>query len=144
LGGIGRQLTAGHGTIPLVRLQPELELPAAPRRPGAPPPALAMPRDPAVALRWGVDLWNHGFVWEAHEVWESLWRAAAGDDRRLLQGLIQAAAAQYARAARRELAADRLAARALARLAPPFPAGELGRVAAQVGADPFTPFIALD
>ena len=43
----------------------------------------------------GVDLYNHGFWWEAHEQWELLWqgagpRTAAG---LFLQGLIQLAAA---------------------------------------------------
>ncbi|MCX5745889.1 MAG: DUF309 domain-containing protein, partial [Proteobacteria bacterium] len=27
-------------------------------------------------FRHGVDLFNHGFPWEAHEAWEPLWRAA--------------------------------------------------------------------
>ncbi len=22
---------------------------------------------------WGIDLFNHGYYWEAHEVWEGLW-----------------------------------------------------------------------
>lgn len=44
---------------------------------------------------WGVDLHNHGYPWEAHEVWEALWRVAAPGSpvRALLQGLIQSAAA---------------------------------------------------
>jgi len=43
----------------------------------------------------GVDLFNHGFPWEAHEAWEPLWFAAPRDrpERALLQGLIHAAAA---------------------------------------------------
>jgi hypothetical protein len=47
------------------------------------------------AFRFGVDLFNHGFPWEAHEVWESLWHAAPhhSRERLLLQGLIHAAAA---------------------------------------------------
>lgn len=46
---------------------------------------------------FGVDLYNHGFYWEAHEAWEGLWlaaRAQADDEQALfLQGLIQLAAA---------------------------------------------------
>jgi hypothetical protein len=44
---------------------------------------------------FGVDLYNHGFLWEAHEAWESLWHAAKHDaDQALfLQGLIQCSAA---------------------------------------------------
>ncbi len=42
----------------------------------------------------GVDLYNHGFWWEAHEAWEGLWKAIPRSDisRRFLQGLIQAGA----------------------------------------------------
>ena len=44
---------------------------------------------------FGIDLYNHGFLWEAHEVWEGLWHAAKHDPDQadLLQGLIQCAAA---------------------------------------------------
>ena len=44
---------------------------------------------------FGVDLYNHGFLWEAHEVWEGLWHAAKHDELQaeLLQGLIQCSAA---------------------------------------------------
>jgi hypothetical protein len=44
---------------------------------------------------WGVDLYNHGYLWEAHEAWEGLWHAAKRDRDQAdhLQGLIQCAAA---------------------------------------------------
>ena len=44
---------------------------------------------------YGVDLYNHSFLWESHEVWEGLWHAAKHDEHqaRFLQGLIQCAAA---------------------------------------------------
>ena len=44
---------------------------------------------------YGVDLYNHGYLWEAHEVWEGLWNAAKQDavQADFLQGLIQCAAA---------------------------------------------------
>jgi hypothetical protein len=64
-----------------------------------PPP----PADYLAPERWrengdylfGVDLYNAGFLWEAHEVWEGLWHAAKHDPAQadLLQGLIQCAAA---------------------------------------------------
>jgi predicted metal-dependent hydrolase len=43
----------------------------------------------------GVDLFNHGYFWEAHETWESLWRVAKprGTVSRFLKGLIKLAAA---------------------------------------------------
>ena len=67
-------------------------------------PATAPSRPTAVDLdalaahddfRYGVDLFNHGFPWEAHEAWEPLWFAAPHEqsERALLQGLIHAAAA---------------------------------------------------
>ena len=44
---------------------------------------------------WGVDLYNHGYLWEAHEAWEGLWHRAKHDAHQaeLLQGLIQCSAA---------------------------------------------------
>lgn len=57
------------------------------------------PLDPA---RWrdsrdylrGLDLFNHGYYWEAHEQWEALWHAAGrrGPVADLLKGLIRLAA----------------------------------------------------
>ncbi len=47
------------------------------------------------AWLFGVDLWNAGYFWEAHEAWESAWtvRRREGEQARFLQALIQAAAA---------------------------------------------------
>jgi hypothetical protein len=44
---------------------------------------------------FGVDLYNHGYLWEAHEAWEGLWHRAKHDTAQALylQGLIQCAAA---------------------------------------------------
>jgi len=44
---------------------------------------------------YGVDLYNDGFLWEAHEAWESLWHLAKQDPDQasFLQGLIQCSAA---------------------------------------------------
>lgn len=44
---------------------------------------------------FGVDLYNAGFLWEAHEAWEDLWHSAKHDalQAEFLQGLIQCAAA---------------------------------------------------
>jgi hypothetical protein len=43
----------------------------------------------------GIDLFNHGFYWEAHEMWEGLWHAAGreGTTADFLKGLIKLAAA---------------------------------------------------
>jgi hypothetical protein len=45
--------------------------------------------------RWAIDLFNHGYYWEAHEAWESLWIAAGriGPVADFLKGLIHLAAA---------------------------------------------------
>ena len=45
------------------------------------------------ALGAGLDLFNRGFFWEAHELWEAAWKVSSGHERELLQGLIQLAAA---------------------------------------------------
>jgi hypothetical protein len=44
---------------------------------------------------YAIDLFNHGFYWEAHEAWEGLWHAAgrAGPTADFLKGLIKLAAA---------------------------------------------------
>lgn len=44
---------------------------------------------------YGVDLFNAGYFWEAHESWEGAWRVAGRESRpgHFLQGLIQIAAA---------------------------------------------------
>jgi len=44
---------------------------------------------------FGVDLYNHGYLWEAHEAWEGIWHPAKHDSLQAdhLQGLIQCAAA---------------------------------------------------
>jgi hypothetical protein len=43
---------------------------------------------------YGVDLYNHGFWWEAHEAWEGLWQLTdkSGVQGQFLQGLIQCSA----------------------------------------------------
>ena len=70
------------------------------------------------AFRWGVDLFNHGFYWEAHEAWEPLWRAAnqGSADRTLLKGLILTAAAGVKRREGKAIAASRHGRRAAALL----------------------------
>lgn len=45
----------------------------------------------ADAFAYGADLFNRGFFWEAHEVWEAVWMAAAPNSarRQALRALIQ-------------------------------------------------------
>lgn len=54
-------------------------------------PAVFLPK--AEAVREAVSLFNAERFWEAHEVLESLWRVAGGDEKKLLQGLILVCAA---------------------------------------------------
>jgi hypothetical protein len=44
---------------------------------------------------YGLDLFNHGYYWEAHEAWEGLWHACGrrGRTADFLKGLIKLAAA---------------------------------------------------
>ncbi len=44
---------------------------------------------------FGIDLFNHGFYWEAHETWEQLWieLGRSGRDADFIKGLIKLAAA---------------------------------------------------
>jgi predicted metal-dependent hydrolase len=54
------------------------------------------PADWSASARYlrGIDLYNHGYGWEAHEVWESMWhRPAEAAQAQWLQTLIQLAAA---------------------------------------------------
>jgi predicted metal-dependent hydrolase len=54
------------------------------------------PARDASAFAQGAELFNAGAYFEAHEVWEDLWRAEPlGARRTALQGLIQAAAALH-------------------------------------------------
>ncbi len=39
----------------------------------------------------GIVLFNRRDFFEAHEVWESLWMECSGDEKKFMQGLIQAA-----------------------------------------------------
>lgn len=63
----------------------------------AEPEAIALaPADWArsTAFLYGIDLFNHGYYWEAHEAWEGLWRAAPDPEATaMLHGLIKLAAA---------------------------------------------------
>ena len=43
----------------------------------------------------GVELFNRGEFFDAHEAWEDLWRDCAPADRRFYQALIQAAVAAH-------------------------------------------------
>jgi predicted metal-dependent hydrolase len=46
-------------------------------------------------IRQGVDCFNRGEFYDAHEVWEDVWRSNRPEPRTLLQGLIQVAAGMH-------------------------------------------------
>src|SRR5262245_29714508 len=56
----------------------------------------------------GIELFNRGEFFEAHEVWEDLWHECASADRRFYQALIQAAVAAYHWSRRNATGAKRL------------------------------------
>ena len=68
------------------------------------------------AFLWGLDLFNHGYYWEAHEAWEGLWKVADRDGplRMLFKGLILLSAAGVKIRERKNAAAARHAKRAAA------------------------------
>jgi predicted metal-dependent hydrolase len=46
-------------------------------------------------VRQGVDRFNRGEFYDAHEIWEEVWRSNLPEPRTLLQGLIQVAAGMH-------------------------------------------------
>jgi uncharacterized protein len=65
----------------------------------------------------GVDLYHAGYLWEAHEQWESIWKASEDPVQRdFLQGLIQLAASLLKQSAGRGRGARTLRRRARERL----------------------------
>ena len=45
--------------------------------------------------RRGIRLFNHRHYYDAHEVWEDVWREERGPEKKFLQGLIQVAVALH-------------------------------------------------
>lgn len=52
---------------------------------------MPLDEDEARFFHDGLDLFNEGEWFEAHEAWEDAWRLASGERKRFYQGLIQAA-----------------------------------------------------
>lgn len=68
--------------------------------------------------RYGIDLYNHGYWWESHEVFEALWNSAGrrSEQGNFFQALIQLAAANLKRFMDNRKAAQNLLQRGLVRL----------------------------
>ena len=43
----------------------------------------------------GIQLFNEQYFYDAHEIWEDVWRETNGPEKKFLQGLIQAAVALH-------------------------------------------------
>lgn len=69
-------------------------------------------------FRYGLDLFLQKFFWEAHEIWEPLWRSCPPESPRekFMRGLLLATAALLRWQASKSTAGCRLASRALAHL----------------------------
>src|SRR5262245_56800380 len=98
----------------MIRLLPERQLPPYSYVPGRWPHPIREPGghsfghrptqleptcmdEPQKCAEWlyGIDLFHHGFYWEAHESWEAVWQALGrnSDDAHLVKSLIKLAAA---------------------------------------------------
>jgi len=77
------------------------------------------PWDSDARYLFGADLFDHRYYWEAHEAWEGLWHWATpqSSTHRLLQSLIQFAAATLKCHVGHQGGAERLYSRAEERLA---------------------------
>jgi hypothetical protein len=84
-------------------------VPGSGSRPDMPP--LAAGKAGPQAFAYGVDLFNRGYFWEAHEVWEAVWLAALPNSARRqgMRALIQMANAGLKREMGRPAAFARLA-----------------------------------
>jgi len=56
-----------------------------------PDPSTFDPQQEAQLFHEGIELFNTGQWFDAHEVWEDIWHMASGDKKRFYQGLIQCA-----------------------------------------------------
>jgi uncharacterized protein len=120
------------GSVSRPRLLPEKDFPPYAYLPGRHPHPVRDPaghsyRNEPMAIageaslgsdvfRWGIDLFNHGYYWEAHEAWEPLWQTATRTTphRLLFKGLILLAAAGVKIHEGKQVAAARHAKRAAA------------------------------
>jgi hypothetical protein len=66
----------------------------------------------------GLELAREGSYFEAHEAFETAWRACAGDERDFFQGLVHVVVSAYQHGRDRPVAAERQRVKALNRLAP--------------------------
>jgi predicted metal-dependent hydrolase len=77
-----------------------------------------MPVGKTSPIQHGVALFNESSYFEAHEALEDAWRESAGEERRFLQGLVQAAVAMHHLSAGNFVGARGVMKRALRNLEP--------------------------
>ena len=77
---------------------------------------VAPPTSLDARLQPGRAAFNRGAFFEAHELWEDVWRDLAGDQRNLVQGLIQIAAGLHHLQRGRQRPAARLLARGVQKI----------------------------
>jgi predicted metal-dependent hydrolase len=82
----------------------------------------------------GLELARAGAWFDAHEAFETAWRACAAGERDFFQGLVHVVVSAYQRGRGREVATERQRVKALRRLAPFAPAYRGLDVAALLGA----------
>jgi predicted metal-dependent hydrolase len=85
------------------------------------------------AYQEGLELARAGSFFEAHEAFETAWRACAAGERDFFQGLVHVVVSAYQRGRGRQVAAERQRAKALRRLAPYAPVHRGIDVAALLG-----------
>jgi predicted metal-dependent hydrolase len=76
----------------------------------------------AADFKRGLELARGGEWFEAHEAFETAWRAADGEERDFFQGLVHAVVFAYQSGRGKEVGAERQRLKALRRLAPYAPA----------------------
>lgn len=95
------------------------------------------PGERARLFREGIDLFNRGRFFAAHEAWEEIWRSTTPEPKGLFQGLIQVAAALHQHLdLKRTQGPRRTLAKARRNLQPFAPAAlgiDIGDLLAQVG-----------
>ena len=79
-------------------------------------PFVAPPTTLDARLQPGRAAFNRGAFFDAHELWEEVWRDLAGDQRNLVQGLIQIAAGLHHLQRGRQRPAARLLARGVQKI----------------------------
>lgn len=67
-------------------------------------------------FRKGVEQFNRGEYWDAHDSWEAIWLSSSGEQKQFIQGLIQLAAVCYHLEKGNERGAGRLHEAAMRRL----------------------------